>query len=69
MYFKMPATKDKRKLYKCVKKTFDGVDYLTIKYRNLDRQDIKEVRDEINELLKDFWKPLEEVEDEDAEIC
>ena len=65
----MPATKDKRKLYKCVKKTLDGVDYLTIKYKNLDRHDIKEVRDEINELLKDFWKPVEVDEDEDAEIC
>ena len=66
----MPAVKDKRKLYKCVKKTLDGVDYFTIKYKNLDRHDIKEVRDEVNALLKDFWKPVEEdIEDAEQEIC
>ena len=55
----MPAAKDKRKLYKCVKKTFDDVTYLCVKFKNLNNKDIREVREEINHLLKDFWAPEE----------
>ena len=53
----MPKTskKDQRKLYKCVKKTFDDVTYLCVKFKNLKNVDIREVREEINALLKDFW--------------
>ena len=51
----MPVEKDKRKLYKCVKKTFDDVPYLCVKFKNLNNKDIREVREEINHLLKDFW--------------
>ena len=64
----MPAAKDKRKLYKCVKKTIDGTDCFVVKYKNLDRADVKEVRDEINLLLKDFWKAPEEPEESKSEI-
>ena len=59
----MPIVKDKRKLYKCVKKTFDDVTYLCVKFKNLKNTDIREVREEINHLLKDFWT---EEEEEDA---
>ena len=51
----MPAQKDKRKLYKCVKKTFDDVTYLCVKFKNLSTKDVREVREEINHLCKDFW--------------
>ena len=51
----MPADKDKRKLYKCVKKTFDDVPYLCVKFKNLNNKDLREVREEINHLLNDFW--------------
>ena len=51
----MPVAKDKRKFFKCVKKTFDDVQYLCIKFKNLSNKDIREVREEINHLLKDFW--------------
>ena len=51
----MPVAKDKRKLYKCVKKTFDDVQYLCVKFKNLSTRDIREVREEINHLCKDFW--------------
>ena len=55
----MPVAKDKRKLYKCVKKTFDDVTYLCVKFKILNNKDIREVREEINHLLKDFWVPEE----------
>ncbi len=55
--------KDKRKLYKCVKKVIDDVPYLCVKFKNLGTKDIREVRSEINELLTDFWvEPEAEVE-------
>ena len=50
----MPKS-DKRKLYKCVKKVIDETPYLCVKFKNLSNKDIREVRDEINQLLKDFW--------------
>ena len=55
----MPAQKDKRKLYKCVKKTFVDITYLCVKFKNLSNKDIREVREEINHLCKDFWVPEE----------
>ena len=61
----MPVAKDKRKLYKCVKKTFDDVTYLCVKFKNLSNKDIREVREEINHLTKDFWT-AELEEDEKA---
>ena len=62
----MPAEKDKRKLYKCVKKTFDDVTYLCVKFKNLNNKDIREVREEINHLLKDFWVEPETVSEDKA---
>ena len=63
----MPKTqKDKRKLYKCVKKTFDDVPYLCVKFKNLSTHDIREVRTEINLLLDGFWDVPED-EDEQYE--
>ena len=56
----MPVAKDKRKLYKCVKKTFDDVTYLCVKFKNLSNKDLREVREEINHLLNDFWAPESE---------
>ena len=65
----MPVEKDKRKLYKCVKKTFDDVTYLCVKFKNLNNKDIREVREEINHLLKDFWvEPEPEPETEDKAV-
>ena len=52
--------KDTRKLYKCVKKTFDDVTYLCVKFKNLNNKDVREVREEINHLIKDFWTLDEE---------
>ena len=52
--------KDARKLYKCVKKTFDDVTYLCVKFKNLNNKDVREVREEINHLIKDFWTLDEE---------
>jgi len=57
---KMPVAKDKRKLYKCVKKVIDDVPYLCVKFKNLSTKEIREVREEINHLCKDFWAPIEE---------
>ena len=61
----MPKTqKDKRKLYKCVKKTFEDITYLCIKFKNLSNKDVREVREEINQLLDDFWAEPEQEYDE-----
>ena len=60
----MPKNSDKRKLYKCVKKTIDEVPHLCIKFKNLSSKDIREVRTEINDLLTDFWKAEEYSDDE-----
>jgi hypothetical protein len=62
----MPAQKDKRKLYKCVKKTIDDATYLCIKFKNLSNKEIREVREEVNHLCKDFWVP-EETEEQAEE--
>ena len=59
--------KDKRKLYKCVKKVIDDVPYLCVKFKNLGTKDIREVRSEINELLTDFWAEPEADSDYDEE--
>ena len=66
----MPKTqKDKRKIYKCVKKTFDDVPYLCIKFKNLSNADLKEVRSEVNALLKDFWtEPEYSDEEKDSQV-
>ena len=63
----MPAKKTgKRKLYNAVKKDIDGQICFVNKTKNLAEKDIKEVRTELNLLLKDFWAPVsvdEEKED------
>jgi hypothetical protein len=59
--------KDQRKLYKCVKKTFDNTTYLCIKFKNLNNKDLREVRSEINNLLTDFWLPEETEYDPESE--
>ena len=48
--------KDKRKIYKCVRKTVDdNKDCLLIKFKNLKPIDIRELRNEINLLISDFF--------------
>ena len=59
--------KDNRKLYKCVKKVFDGTPYLCVKFKNLKNADIREVREEINALLNDFWAE-EEYSEEKSDV-
>ena len=54
----MPA-KDKRKLYNAVKKVIDGKDCFVIKFKGLSKQDIREVRNELNAVIKDFWTPVQ----------
>ena len=54
----MPKS-DKRKLYKCVKKVIDDTEYLCVKFKNLKKVDVREVREQINLLLKDFWEEPE----------
>ena len=60
--------KDKRKLYKCVKKVIDESEYLCVKFKFLKKADVREVREQINLLLKDFWEepePEPEYEEKD----
>ncbi len=47
--------KDKRKIYKAVKKNIDEKDCLVIKYKNLRPLDVRELRTEINILTTDFF--------------
>lgn len=48
--------KDKRKIYKCVRKTVDdNKDYLVVKFKNLRPLDVRELRNEINLLISDFF--------------
>ena len=48
--------KDKRKIYKCVRKAVDGnKDCLVLKFKNLRPIDIRELRNEINLLTTDFF--------------
>ena len=70
VFFKMPKSqKDKRKLYKCVKKTFDDVPYLCIKFKNLSNKDLREVREEVNHLLDGFWdEPEPEYEEPEDKV-
>ena len=49
--------KDKRKIYKAVKKNVDGKDCLLIKFKNLRPIDIRELRNEINILTTDTHEP------------
>ncbi len=59
---KMPKSKE-RKLFKCVRKTINGdKNFLAVKFKNLGTNDIREVKLEINALLKDFWATEEELE-------
>ena len=59
----MPAAKDKRKIYKCVRKTVDdNKDCLVIKFKNLRPIDVRELRGEINLLTKDFFVQEEPIE-------
>ena len=71
--------KDKRKIYKCVRKTVDGnKDCLVIKFKYLRPIDIRELRTEINLLTTDFFvqeepepepeRPMEELYNEFPEI-
>ena len=51
----MPKSQE-RKLYKCVRKTINGdKNFLAVKFKNLSTTDIREVKQEINAMLKDFW--------------
>ena len=45
-------------------KTFDDVSYLCVKFKNLKTADIREVREEINQLLTDFWAEPEYLAEE-----
>ena len=47
--------KDKRKIYKAVRKNLDGVDCLVVKFKNLRPLDIRELRNEVNLLTTDFF--------------
>ncbi len=60
--------KDNRKLYKCVKKVIDGSPFLCVKFKNLKNADIREVRQEINDLLKDFWAEEEYSEEKHSDV-
>jgi hypothetical protein len=51
--------KDKRKLYKCVKKILDDSEFLCVKFKNLKKSELRLVREEINLLLKDFFEEPE----------
>ena len=51
--------KDKRKLYKCVKKVLDDSEFLCVKFKNLKKSELRQVREEINLLLKDFFEEPE----------
>ena len=53
--------KDKRKLYKCVKKVIDESEFLCVKFKNLKKSEVRQVREEINLLLKDFWEEPEQI--------
>ena len=55
----------KRKLYKAVKKEVNGAECFVIKFKNLSKQDIREVRAELNILCKDFWTPVQEDDEKD----
>jgi hypothetical protein len=60
--------KDKRKLYKCVKKILDDSEFLCVKFKNLKKSELRQVREEINLLLKDFFEepePEPEYEEKD----
>ena len=60
---------DKRKLYKAVKKEVNGAECFVIKFKNLSKQDIREVRNELNILCKDFWTPVQpEQDDEKSDV-
>ena len=63
----MPKS-DKRKLYKCVKKVIDESEYLCVKFKNLKKADLREVREQINLLLKDFWEEPELPEYEEKNV-
>ena len=53
--------KDKKKIYKCVRKTVDGnKDCLVLKFKNLKAVDVRELRNEINLLISDFFVPVQE---------
>ena len=53
--------KDKRKLYKCVKKVIDESEFLCVKFKNLKKAEVRQVREEIILLLKDFWEEPEQI--------
>ena len=53
-----------RKLYKCVKKVIGDKTFLCVQYKNLSTADIREVRNEVNALLVDFWRPPSVVEED-----
>ena len=62
--------KDKRKLFKPVhKKDLDGIGpCFVIRYKNLAKRDISDVRRELSELCKDFWAPLPEYEEKEDDV-
>ena len=59
----MPV-KGQRKIYKCVKKVIGDKTYLCVQIKNLSTADIREVRNEVNALLTDFWRPKSDTEEE-----
>ena len=69
------AKKDPRKLYKATKKVLDDKEYLCIRYRDLKPADVRELRGELNLLIKDFFvqeeqEPQEkQVQFKDCEKC
>ena len=52
----MPRTKkDPRKLYKVTKKVIDDKEFLCVRYKDLKPADVRELRAEMNLLIKDFF--------------
>ena len=57
----------KKKIYKAVKKSLDGKDFICIQIKNLKTKEVRDVKRDVNILLEDYFVPKEE-EDLDEKL-
>ena len=57
----------KPKIYKAVKKNLDGKEFICVQFKNLKTQDVRNVKQDINNLLDNYFAPPEYDEKIEAE--
>ena len=55
----MPKASAKPKLFKSVKKVINDQEFICVRYRNIDKKDLRELKSAFDTLCKEFLTPVD----------